>query len=206
MAGSIRITEADLRSAMREARYWRDGHPEREAFGRWVANGWRALCPTDGGARAAVWVRAYSATAIGSPRIGAARRLVIRRRGRRRGHRPREHHLRCVRHLGCRACRTRQLVAPTARPRSGRWAWRWTQPARAIRARQGATLGGCGRPRPRRGTAARSRDAAGRHTAPGYRPMGSAWRRCTAPARPGATGAGRRAGGARRWSDSLPPP
>jgi hypothetical protein len=78
MAGSIRITEADLRSAMREARYWRDGHPEREAFGRWVANGWRALCPTDGGARAAVWVRAYSATAIGSPRIGAVRRRAAR--------------------------------------------------------------------------------------------------------------------------------
>lgn len=32
MADPIQITEADLRRAMREPRYWQNGHPEREGF------------------------------------------------------------------------------------------------------------------------------------------------------------------------------
>jgi hypothetical protein len=59
MPAPVRITEADLRGAMREPRYWRSGHPERDAFARWVTGGWRALNPADGEVRSAVWVRPY---------------------------------------------------------------------------------------------------------------------------------------------------
>lgn len=59
MANPIRITEADLRSAMREPRYWQNGHPEREAFTGWVRGGFGALHPKDAAARGAVWVRPY---------------------------------------------------------------------------------------------------------------------------------------------------
>ena len=57
MANPIRITEADLRSAMREPRYGASGHPEREGFAAWVRGGFRALHPRDAPARGAVWVR-----------------------------------------------------------------------------------------------------------------------------------------------------
>lgn len=59
MANPIRITEADLRSAMREPRYWQNGHPEREGFAAWVSGGFRALHPRDAPSRGAVWVRPY---------------------------------------------------------------------------------------------------------------------------------------------------
>lgn len=42
-----RLTEADLRTAMRDRRYWQSGHPERAAYGAWVGgvacalSGWR---------------------------------------------------------------------------------------------------------------------------------------------------------------------
>jgi hypothetical protein len=44
---------------MRDERYWRPGHPEREAFAGWVTGGFRGLYPSDGAERGAVWVRAY---------------------------------------------------------------------------------------------------------------------------------------------------
>ncbi len=59
MSQAIRITEQDLRAAMRDERYWRPEHPERAGFGRWVNDGWQAMYPRDAGARSAVWVRAY---------------------------------------------------------------------------------------------------------------------------------------------------
>ena len=59
MRAPIRITEADLRSAMREPRYWQDRHPERDGFRDWVRGGFQALNPRDGEARGSVWVRAY---------------------------------------------------------------------------------------------------------------------------------------------------
>ena len=58
-ANPIRITEADLRTAMREPRYWQNGHPEREGFTSWVRGGFGALHPKDAPARGAVWVRPY---------------------------------------------------------------------------------------------------------------------------------------------------
>jgi hypothetical protein len=56
----VRITQADLRQAMRDARYSKPGHPERAAFSAWVADGFRALHPSDGAPRNAVWVKAYT--------------------------------------------------------------------------------------------------------------------------------------------------
>ncbi|HYF07272.1 MAG TPA: colicin D domain-containing protein [Acetobacteraceae bacterium] len=54
-----RLTEADLRAAMRDPRYWQTGHPERAAYAGWVGEGWQALHPPGQPVRAAVWVRAY---------------------------------------------------------------------------------------------------------------------------------------------------
>ena len=59
MPQTVRVTEQDLRGAMRDERYWRSGHPERAAFVGWVTDGFRGLYPSDGAARVAVWVRAY---------------------------------------------------------------------------------------------------------------------------------------------------
>jgi hypothetical protein len=56
----VRITQADLRQAMRDARYWKPGHPERAAFNAWVTDGFRALNPPDAAPRGAVWVKAYT--------------------------------------------------------------------------------------------------------------------------------------------------
>ncbi|MBP0465053.1 hypothetical protein J5Y09_14105 [Roseomonas sp. PWR1] len=56
----VRITQAELREAMRDARYWKPGHPERAAFNAWVTDGFRALNPRDAAPRAAVWVKAYT--------------------------------------------------------------------------------------------------------------------------------------------------
>lgn len=59
MSVLVRITEQDVRGAMREPRYWSLGHPERQAFNAWVGQAWRGLNPADGEARSTVWVRAY---------------------------------------------------------------------------------------------------------------------------------------------------
>lgn len=58
---TVRITEADLRQAMRDRRYWQAGHPERHAYVNWVTEGWQALGDAEksGGTRE-VHVRAYS--------------------------------------------------------------------------------------------------------------------------------------------------
>jgi hypothetical protein len=60
MPAPIRITEADLRQAMREPRYWRSGHPERTAFTGWVTEGFRGRYPCDAAPRQSVWVEAYT--------------------------------------------------------------------------------------------------------------------------------------------------
>ena len=59
MSRMIRITESDLRAAIRDERYWQAGHPERATFQNWVGQGFRALNPTDASVRTMVWVRAY---------------------------------------------------------------------------------------------------------------------------------------------------
>jgi hypothetical protein len=72
MPSPIRITEPDLRQAMRDPRYWRSGHPEREAFGAWVTEGYRGLYPRDAAPRTSVWVKPY--TREGHPVAGHWRR------------------------------------------------------------------------------------------------------------------------------------
>lgn len=105
MANPIRITEADLRSAMREPRYWQNGHPERDAFTGWVRGGFGALDPKDGAALSAG---------------GQARRRPLAQpaagwRGVRLGRRPtRDHPVRELAKI--------PLGAPDARP--GRWSGR----------------------------------------------------------------------------------
>lgn len=56
----VRITEADLRQAMRDPRYWQPGHPERAAYAAWVTHGYHALHPRDAAPRSSVWVTAYT--------------------------------------------------------------------------------------------------------------------------------------------------
>lgn len=58
----IPMTEATLRQAMRDRRYWQPGHPDREDYAGWVTAGWRALGTSphrsaDG--TAVVFVKAY---------------------------------------------------------------------------------------------------------------------------------------------------
>jgi hypothetical protein len=54
MPQTVRVTEQDLRGAMRDERYWRSGHPERTPFVGWVTDGFRGVYPSDGAARVAV--------------------------------------------------------------------------------------------------------------------------------------------------------
>ncbi len=63
MTRSVPVTEASLRRAMRDARYWNNASLERPGYVRWVTEGYRALAgPTirlpDGGGM--VFVRAYT--------------------------------------------------------------------------------------------------------------------------------------------------
>ena len=58
MPDPLRITEADLRGAMREPRDWQPHHPERDAFTTWVTKGWYSLMPRDASAKGSVRVRA----------------------------------------------------------------------------------------------------------------------------------------------------
>jgi hypothetical protein len=48
MVQMVRITEQDLRAAMREPRYWQPNHAERQPFNDWVTQGWAGLNPADG--------------------------------------------------------------------------------------------------------------------------------------------------------------
>ena len=60
MADTIPITDADLRAAIRDPRYWKD-NPEREDFARWVSDGYKALYGPDSKASGGVvHVRAYT--------------------------------------------------------------------------------------------------------------------------------------------------
>lgn len=63
MTRSVPVTEASLRRAMRDARYWNNASLERPGYVQWVTEGYRALAgPTirlpDGGGM--VFVRAYT--------------------------------------------------------------------------------------------------------------------------------------------------
>jgi pimeloyl-ACP methyl ester carboxylesterase len=63
---SQRVTEGDLRAAMRDPRYWQPGHPEREAWNDWVSEGFRALAREEQrGGSGAVNVRPYTRTRDG---------------------------------------------------------------------------------------------------------------------------------------------
>ncbi len=59
MATPVRITESDLRAAIRDERYWNAAHPESTSLRQWVTEGYSALHPRDGQSRGSVWVRAY---------------------------------------------------------------------------------------------------------------------------------------------------
>lgn len=87
----IPVTERTLRAAMREPRYWQDGHPERGAFHAWVFQGWRDLVAsphrTADGAGVA-FVRAYTRVRNGrTEHVGAHTRSTGAREG---GSRPSE--------------------------------------------------------------------------------------------------------------------
>lgn len=72
MANLIPVTEESLRAAMRDPRYWRSGHPEREAYGRWVTEGWETFVREGEGKNGVVHVRAYSRTRNGkTEQVGA---------------------------------------------------------------------------------------------------------------------------------------
>lgn len=62
MSREIPMTEASLRKAMADERYWKPSHPERPAYVGWVTEGWQALsqpaAKTENG-QAVVFVRAY---------------------------------------------------------------------------------------------------------------------------------------------------
>lgn len=59
----VPITEASLRAAMRDKRYWQTGHPERDAYSDWVTGGWSALEGSphrNAEGSTMVFIRAYS--------------------------------------------------------------------------------------------------------------------------------------------------
>jgi len=72
MADFVPVTEESLRAAMRDPRYWRSGHPEREDYNRWVTEGWQAFVREGQGKNGAVQVRAYTRTRNGkTEQVGA---------------------------------------------------------------------------------------------------------------------------------------
>ena len=72
MADFVPVTEESLRAAMRDPRYWRSGHPEREEYNRWVTEGWRAVVNEGQGKGGVVQVRAYTRTRNGkTEQVGA---------------------------------------------------------------------------------------------------------------------------------------
>lgn len=72
MSDVFEVTADSLRSAMRDPRYWRAGHPEREAYFRWVSEGWQAHVQGGEGRNGVVQVRAYSRTRNGKTEDVAA--------------------------------------------------------------------------------------------------------------------------------------
>jgi hypothetical protein len=62
MPETIPITAADLRQAMRDPRYWRPGHPEREGYRAWVGGAFRQLHEAEAqpGHDGMVWVGPYT--------------------------------------------------------------------------------------------------------------------------------------------------
>jgi pimeloyl-ACP methyl ester carboxylesterase len=71
MADVVPVTEEKLRAAMRDPRYWRFGHPEREAYNNWVTEAWQAFGRAGEGKNGVVHVRAYTRTRNGkTERVG----------------------------------------------------------------------------------------------------------------------------------------
>lgn len=58
MPDTVPITEATLRAAMRDPRYWQAGHPERGACSAWVTRGFQALHGEEAPSGGVVHVRA----------------------------------------------------------------------------------------------------------------------------------------------------
>lgn len=59
MADTVTITEADMRRALKDDRYWRRGDPERAGYVGWVTDGFRALAGPEA-RNGTVQVRAYT--------------------------------------------------------------------------------------------------------------------------------------------------
>jgi hypothetical protein len=59
MSEATIITSASLREAMRDPRYWQQGHPDRTGYSAWVTQGFRALHDAETEGRDVVHVRAY---------------------------------------------------------------------------------------------------------------------------------------------------
>lgn len=124
-----RLTEADLRAAMRDRRYWQAGHPERATYGAWVGEGWRALNPDGGPARAAVWVRPYRREGhpvaghwrAAPPAAVASCRRVPARPAIERARRCRPASARCRSKVGLAADTGAAVVARRRNPGARRW-------------------------------------------------------------------------------------
>ena len=65
MTHAVKVTETDLRAAMRDPLYWDSTSlnwskvSERTRFADWVGHGWKGLHSPGGAPRTSVWVRAY---------------------------------------------------------------------------------------------------------------------------------------------------
>jgi len=81
----VPVTEASLKRAMRDPRYWQAGHPERNDYVRWVTGGWDSLGAAAPGGRMSqgmVFVRAYERTRGGkSHHVSAHQRGTVSGRG-----------------------------------------------------------------------------------------------------------------------------
>nr|WP_149535892.1 hypothetical protein [Siccirubricoccus phaeus] len=78
----VPVTEESLRAAMRDPRYWQAGHPERDAFGRWVTQGFDALYGEKGRSGGVVFVQAYTRVRNGKVEdVGAHQRSAPEGRG-----------------------------------------------------------------------------------------------------------------------------
>ena len=63
MPDHVTLTEAGLRDALRDPRYWTPGHPERAAYTAWVADGYKAMYNSGEVKGGTVKVRAYDTQA-----------------------------------------------------------------------------------------------------------------------------------------------
>lgn len=61
----VKLTEADLRTAMRDPLYWGSHQPGQTGFRDWVTRGWRALAQAETRGGGTVHVRAYTRTRHG---------------------------------------------------------------------------------------------------------------------------------------------